>query len=460
MNRRTDVASLRPPFTPRVAAEWELAVGVLVTWPLALPRTLILDLAQDTTLHVVVADKQREVEARTALREWGIEDARYVRRPSGDGYYGTRDWAAYASFDEKGALVERDPRYLDYALSGYDSAAGVIMWTSVDPMLDWSSDDETPSAVAASLGRARKELPFCFTGGNVEVDGLSTAFATEILRDENEAFGVPLEELRSQAARLLGIKRLVLLPNFESSLGAQHIDCLARLVDDETFLVKRAPTGHPDHERIEEIVRAIAATPGPWGRPYEVVRICTPRYRGDELAAYTNALILNGRVYVPLFGIEADEEALTTWRRALPGHLVRGYAFDGERRWTYTDALHCRTKAIWDAGMLHVQHRSLDRVVAPAQKYEVELTAWDYSLAGVDADAMLLHWRIRDAKAWNAVQFLQSPDAVWRASIPGAPAGTTIEYRLEAGDRSGRCARLPRGVNGAAYAFAVAKPGG
>lgn len=286
LDRRTEVASLRPPFMRRVAAEWEPAVGVLVTWPLALPRELILDLAHDTTLHVVVADEQREVEARMALREWGIDNVRYVRRPSGDGYYGTRDWGAYASFDAKGELVERDPRYLDYALSGYDSAAGVIMWTAVDPVLDWSSDDETPSAVAASLGRARKELPFCFTGGNVEVDGLGTAFATEILRDENEAFGVPLEELRSQAARLLGVERLVLLPNFESSYGAQHIDCLARLVDEETFLVKRAPK--PTTPTTSALRRLCVRSRQRWVRGAGLTRSCASARRATVV---TNSLL-------------------------------------------------------------------------------------------------------------------------------------------------------------------------
>ncbi len=78
------------------------------------------------------------------------------------------------------------------------------------------------------------------------------------------------------------------------------------------------------------------------------MRIDTPRYRGDELASYVNALILNRKVFVPLFGIEADDDALAVWREVMPGYEVRGFESAGESAWTNTDAIHCRTKAIWN----------------------------------------------------------------------------------------------------------------
>jgi agmatine/peptidylarginine deiminase len=119
---------------------------------------------------------------------------------------------------------------------------------------------------------------------------------------------------------------------------------------------------HPRHEGLEALAgpngygrqpagRHLAKLTSVYGRPYTLLRIDTPRYRKDYLANYTNTLILNRKVYVPLFGIAADREALKTWRVAMPGYEALGLEFDHrEDGWSYTDALHCRTRAIWDRG--------------------------------------------------------------------------------------------------------------
>jgi len=432
------------PFERRVAAEWEPAVGVLVTWPLALPRELITDFTRNTTLFVVVADAEREAAARKTFAEWSLDAARirYVRRPTKEGLYGVRDWGAYAAFGEAGALTHRDPRYLDYALSGYETK-NLTWWKALQPGLDWSSDDETPSAVAAAVGEPREELTFCFTGGNVEVDGMGAAFATEVLARENAQFGVSEETLRAEAQRLLGIRNLTFLPDFERFPAAQHMDCVARLLDEERFLVKRVPADHPDFAQIEKLAAAISKAVGPWGRPYEVLRIDAPRYEGAAVAAYTNSLILNRHIYVPIFGIPGDEAALETWRRAMPGYVVKGYRFDGAFAWTYTDALHCRTKALWDPKMLHLRHRRLDRTVPPRTELPLRIEAWDYSKAGLDRNAVSVHWRLGGEQPFQVLPMKRDSSGGWAALLPGAPEGSELQYWIEATDRAGHRATLP-----------------
>lgn len=438
----------------RSAAEWEPAVGVLITWPLALPRELVEALARDTIVHVVVADEARERDARSTFTDLAIPDERLriIRRPTEDGI---RDWGPYAVFDERGKMTLRDPRYIDYALSGYDSSSGIAWWAKLEPGIDWSSDDETPLAVGQALGLEREEMSFCFTGGNVELDGMGTAFATEIMEHENAALGVAPDRLREAARRELGVDRLVLLPNFERDFEAQHIDCVARLLDEERWLVKRMPADHPDHDQVERVADALRALAGPWGRPYEVLRIDAPRYDGDAVAAYTNALILNRAVYVPLFGIEGDAAALATWRSAMPGYEVQGFLFDGPQRWTYTDALHCRTKALWDPGMLYLRHRRLDAVVAPEPRHEIELVAVDSSGAGFDHGALRVHWRLRGETRFDSAPLERVGQALWRGAIPGAAPAAEIEYWLEASDRSGRRETLPRTAPAGLYRFTV-----
>jgi hypothetical protein len=78
----------------RVAAEWEPAVGVLIGWPLKLPKALVLKMAKDVDLHVTVSDKEAEEKARKTFKNWGIDPKRthFLITKQGDGYFLTRDW--------------------------------------------------------------------------------------------------------------------------------------------------------------------------------------------------------------------------------------------------------------------------------------------------------------------------------------------------------------------------------
>jgi agmatine/peptidylarginine deiminase len=333
---------------PRMAAEWEPATGVLVAWPLHLPRDLIVALASEVRLYVTVSDDEARADAAGKLTAWGVPDnaCTFIVTPQGDGWYGTRDWGPVAVFDRTGRCHLVDARYLDYPASG-PGDGDAVYWLSRVEGLDFSPDDDAPAAVAETLGLPRVEFPYALTGGAVATDGLGTAFVTEAVIRENELLGVSRERLLEAAESVLGIERFVVVPNYER-LGVHHIDCLLKLLDSERILVKRPPRDHEEYRAVEKAVEVLSNQSSPSGRPYEVLRIDTPRYRDDELANYTNALILNGRVYVPLFGIDADEQAMAIWRRVMADHEVLGFEYEGEHGWTYTDALHCRAKAIWD----------------------------------------------------------------------------------------------------------------
>ena len=51
----------------RVAAEWEPVLGALVAWPLAVPASLVAEIALDDTLFLLVDDEAARSEARMAL---------------------------------------------------------------------------------------------------------------------------------------------------------------------------------------------------------------------------------------------------------------------------------------------------------------------------------------------------------------------------------------------------------
>ncbi len=442
----------------RVAAEWEPALGALVRWPLMVPEALVVEIARDDTLFLLVEDEKSRAEAEAKLAEWGadLENVRFIAAPQGGAHPWTRDWGPPARFTEAEGYSLVDPWFDDYPLSGPECEGHLYSQRRI-LFRDFTSDDLATGVVAEALGFANTRLPVALTGGNALVDGHGTAFSTCTMLNENRALGVSNEEFFAVVREEMGISRHVVIPNFEL-FGIQHIDCFLKLLDEERILVARPPEDHPHYERSEAIVRELSSLTNAYGRPYRIIRIDTPPYWWDFMPAYTNSLILNRKVLVPLYGIPADRDALETWRKAMPGYQVIGFEHHGSwyERWMSFDALHCRSRAIWDPEMLYLAHRRIDENVAPAAAYPVEVRIVDYSRAGLTSEALQLSWRLAGKDEWRVIPLQATADPeVFTASIPAASAGQEIEYFLSAADRSGRRESLPRTAPEGYYSFRV-----
>jgi agmatine deiminase len=444
----------------RVAAEWEPATGVLIGWPFKLPKGLIIEMAKDVDLHITVSNKAARRRAFKLLTEWEIDPARlkFLITTQGDGFYLTRDWGPFAVFDARGKPRLVDGRYRDYPVAVAGAGKPFRSFSEYFG-LDYRLDDPTPAVVAKEIGWPRIELPVALTGGNLFFDGLGTGFATKVLVDENAAMGVTRERLLRILKKELGVVRFHVVPNYEGTAGGgiQHIDCVLKLLDEERMLIKCPPENHPDARRIESIVEKLAKLTGPYGRPYTLLRIDTPRYNQDDLANYTNSLILNTKVFVPLFGIPGDQRALKSWRAAMPGYQVMGFALDKNLiDMRYTDAIHCRTRAIWDQKMLYMSHKRIDGRTRSAAGYLAEAKIRDYSGAGLVEDRLKLSWRTAGTLQWNEIR-LEPTGASdsFEAVIPNSQAGRSVEYYLSAASRSGRQETLPRTAPKGFYAFKV-----
>jgi hypothetical protein len=301
-------------------------------------------------------------------------------------------------------------------------------------------------------------LPVALTGGNALVDGRGTVFSTCIMLNENQALGLSEEQFFETVRHEMGINKYVVIPNFEL-FGIQHIDCFLKLLDEERILVARPPEDHPHYQRSEAIVRELSSLTNAYGRPYRIIRIDTPPYWWDFMPAYTNSLILNRKVLVPLYGIPADRDALETWRKAMPGYQVIGFEHQGGilERWMSFDALHCRTRAIWDPKMLYMAHRRVDETVTAAEGFPVEVQIRDYSESGLIQEALELSWRLSGEDRWRVIPLEATLDPqTFVASIPSVAAGQGVEYFLSAADRSGRRESLPRTAPDGYYSFRVA----
>ncbi len=332
----------------RVVPEWAPAAGVLVACPFHLPSGVLHEISLEHKLFIITDEEAQKANCLDELSEHAISlnNVEFIFSRHSDGHKWTRDWGPYP-VSKNGMLYLVDANFHDYTYSRYDSQNNLIRTLSNwIPFYSTEQDDEAPGAVADYFDLPREEVSIALTGGTAMFDGQGTLFIHRVTIDENIYLGHTFEEFQEQLATSFGVSRLIVLPNYES-WGLQHIDCLLKLLDENRILVKRLESSHPDHQRVELIAEALSELKTLDGKNYEILRIDTPNYAEGRAAPYTNSLIFNNKVFVPLMGIPGDEEAINTWKEAMPGYEVFGYQMQGEMwPWFEYDALHCRTKSI------------------------------------------------------------------------------------------------------------------
>jgi len=176
-------------------------------------------------------------------------------------------------------------------------------------------------------------------------DGSGQAAATHIAYTENagcktkDESSVPLESCNSVDTRMkdyFGIEEFQVVADPVGTY-IDHVDCWAKYLSPDTILIREVSKNHPQYNEIEKVVQYFKSTKTSEGKPWIVVRIWTD---GDQ--PYTNSLIFNNEVFVPIVKSKDDEAALEVYRKAMPGYKVSGW----EGKWESTDALHCRTRGI------------------------------------------------------------------------------------------------------------------
>ncbi len=443
----------------RTCAEFEPALGTLICYPTGLPLdTLGVELAEDDTLFVLVDDAANQAEADAALSALGVDmsHVEFILAPT-SGYW-TRDFGAPQIFHAGGAHSYVDPIFYDYSFQA--GGGGPIYVIGPGAFVD---DDVTPAAVAAHLGVGHIPFPAHLVGGNIDFDGLDRAFCTWILLDENRYWGIGYDLFRKRMNDYLGVSELLVVPNYEV-FGIQHIDCALKVLDEETLLITRTPPTHPSYGFHEALAQEAATQLTAYGRPYVIHRVEVPVFDGGpagELANYANSLILNGKVLVPLFGLrDADARALEAYRQAMPGYEVLGFPYvsgtwpDGS--WASFDALHCRTHQVFDPEMILIKHPRIRGASASAPQIEVMALIRSYGSSPLVSSGTDVQWRVAGTGAWNTATFQRGQHRYEvLASIPPQPAGTTIEYFIQATTADQHRERRPPLAPSGYYSFEV-----
>ena len=314
-----------PPIGPvKNIAEYDPMQGVLIRYPFGINTSLIKEMAQDVIVYCLVSSSQQG-SAYNSMNNAGVNmnNVEFILG-STDSYW-TRDYGPW------------------WIIDGNDDI-GIVDFTYNRPR---PNDNNAPSKVSQYLDVPYYSADFITTGGNYMTDGFGISASAHIAYTENpecntnNQSSIPLPScayVDDIMEDYYGINtyHVVADPNNEY---IDHIDCWGKFLSPSKILLREVPVSHPQYNEIENVANYFSSILTSDGTAWEVFRVNTPN---DQ--PYTNSLILNNKVFVPIMNSSWDGPALEVYESAMPDHII--LPFTGS--WESTDALHCRVKGIPD----------------------------------------------------------------------------------------------------------------
>jgi agmatine deiminase len=411
---------LDPPPTPiRQPGEFEQMTGALIAYPFGISYDVIKEMAENVTVCTIVSSISVENTVLSQYTSHGVDTDHCTFLIANSDTYWTRDYGPWFTFTG-------------------DNQQGITDFTYNRPRPD---DDAIPQVYATN-----QSIPYSFmnletAGGNYMTDGQGNAISTTLVWEENP--GMSHDTINQTVHDYLGINRYMVVPDINGEY-IKHIDCWGKYLSPDTILIRSVPQSHSQYDEIEAAVAYFKNQTSCYGTPYHVVRVYNP---GNE--PYTNSLILNNKVLVPQTGSQWDDEALQSYRDAMPGYEVLGFT----GTWESTDALHCRVMGITDRGMLYLEHIPLQNQTT-STGYVVSAKIYAYSNQPLTTDMPRVYYNVNGGN-WQSIKMEDNGDETYTATIPPQATGSIISYYIHAEDETGRTANHPYIGAAGAHTFTV-----
>jgi agmatine/peptidylarginine deiminase len=320
------------------------------------------------------------------------------------------------------------------------------------------NDNIMPSAHAALIGSPiyitnSGTNDLVNTGGNFMSDGLGNAFASELILEEN-AVGNPYNvsaktetQIDAIMSSYMGIDNYIKMPTLPFD-EIHHIDMHMKLLDEETLLVSRYPNGVADGPQIQANINQVVTNHlSVFGTPYDVIWIDAPPSTsgsypdtGGFYRTYSNSVIVNKSILVPIYRPEVDAAALALYQQAMPGYNVVGIDVDnsGENLISSLGAIHCITHTIGVSNPLLIVHQPIDQANAGAT---VTINAMIKHNSGIQTGVVF--WREVGATTFNQTSMTFVSNDNWTATISIPASGVDIEYYIRGVAVSGKALNRP-----------------
>ena len=203
-------------------------------------------------------------------------------------------------------------------------------------------DDAVPTLLGRYFEIDTYRPDMATEGGNFMTNGLGLCVVTEWLLQEN--FGLSETQINRTKRDFYGCQDLVILERMDGE-GTGHVDMFAKFVSEDTVLVGQySASADPANARIlDRNAQRLSSLRLDDGRPLRVVRIPMPAGGGQIYRSYTNSLIVNDTVVVPIYMVDRrfENQALDIYRRTMPGYRV--VTVEADSAIEMGGAVHCTT---------------------------------------------------------------------------------------------------------------------
>ena len=420
ISTRSFVETPPPTGEVRFPGEYEPMQAVMIVYPLGIPVELVREMAEDCKV-ITIVESYYQSSAQSEFQSAGVnmDNIEYLNAPTNS--YWVRDFGPWYIFDgRKPAIVDN-------------------VYNRPRPY-----DDDIPGHFAEYWDIDMFGMKVVHTGGNMMQDGRGNGVSDDIVITESASqAGVSEEQVYERMRAYLGIDPYHVTIDPQGDYIA-HVDCWGKYLAPDKILLARVPESNPRYPYYEEVAEYFATTNCCWGYPYKVYRVDIPG--GSVLSPYTNSLILNKKVLVPMGSNSTyNEGALNIYRQAMPGYEVIGITnnsyWDG---WLNTDALHCRTRGVMDFNMLYVDHRD---VVFGEQEWQDSIAITSkfiaYSGAELKQDSLLVYYSIDGGEYQTATMTATGNPDEYVGYIKGYQAKSEVKYYVFGADESNRRYQQP-----------------
>lgn len=326
----------------RMPAEWEPHDAVWLQWPdeamaqhhqMKLESTwfaMVSAMAGHVAIHVIVTSQAAAERLDRELHWFGLSDGVQFHVMALNDVW-ARDSGPTFVLDRAGAL-----QVTDWNFNGWGGR------------FEHARDRALSGSIAQLLGVAHLSPATTLEGGALEVNGTGSLIATaSSVVNDNRNPGATRASIEDELTHYLGVRNIIWLSGAPKEVCDAfgdvtdwHVDIAARFTGRSAVLY--CWTDDRDDPRYpflvghrEELERAADEEGGPLDLiplPLPEVRSVSPTSYGSPLsragsltdAAYTNYLVTNGVVLLPVYGRREDEEAKAVIREHFPGRDVVG----------------------------------------------------------------------------------------------------------------------------------------
>ena len=189
--------------------------------------------------------------------------------------------------------------------------------------------DAVPQAMASFLDVPRHPISFVLEGGSIDGNGAGSVLTTEsCLLHPNRGSGRTRARCASVLEAAVQAESLIWLAGgIEGDDTDGHVDDLTRFISQACVVtVLESDIADANFTALADNRRRLEAMSDAAGRKLEIIELPTPGVlegpEGRLPASYANFYFANQAVLVPVFGVDADREALAIFETAIKDRPV------------------------------------------------------------------------------------------------------------------------------------------